>query len=591
MSPEQLMGRHLDGRSDQYSLAVVALRLLTGGQQMVAGYVNRLLGTRVDAVLNRAMAMTPEERYPLCTDFAQELSEALAASQSSQDAATAYTAPPSPSATQPQAPPAEPRPPGSGKTWIIGGAVGAFLLAVGLYFVLSPRAHQQTESPAAQETWLMIKDSRNAGDFETFAKAFPQSEYARAAEVRAAQLRREEPAKTPSPGVKQYAPEQTSAAAEAWAAIRDSQKAEDFDAFIKAFPRSEFARVAALRADRLKRTAETAKSSPAPKQEAPKQEAQKPEVLPESPKQGAKNITNAAEETWAMIKGSENAEDFDNFIKAFPSSELAKGAEIRAKQLRAVARAVAAPEPPKPGAELPKTTAEPPKPAASTGPRAGDVKVNSKDGLKYVSIPAGTFVMGCSPGDGECNGDEKPAHQVTLSKGFWIGQTEVTQEAYQRVARANPRKFKGLQLPVEQVSWNESKSYCSAVNLRLPTEAEWEYAARGGNTGARYGELGAIAWYDQNSGGKTHEVGQKPANGYGLYDMLGNVGEWVNDWYGAYGADSLTDPRGVPEGQYKALRGGSWSSFSLRERVSSRYGFGPGNRYNNIGFRCAGDSL
>jgi len=227
----------------------------------------------------------------------------------------------------------------------------------------------------------------------------------------------------------------------------------------------------------------------------------------------------------------------------------------------------------------------------SPAPKPGDVKVNPKDNLPYVWIPPGTFTMGCSPGDGECYDDEKPAHQVTLTRGFWIGQTEVTQEAYERVIGKNPSHFRGDKLPVENVNWNEARAYCNAVGMRLPTEAEWEYAARGGNASARYGSLDAVAWYSGNSGSKTHEVGQKEKNAYGLYDMLGNVWEWTADWYDAkyYASSPPNDPPGPSSGQYRALRGGSWLYSAGYARASYRARYEPEFRYVNLGLRCAGD--
>jgi hypothetical protein len=198
-------------------------------------------------------------------------------------------------------------------------------------------------------------------------------------------------------------------------------------------------------------------------------------------------------------------------------------------------------------------------------------KVNPKDNLTYVWIPPGTFQMGCSPGDAECNPDEKPAREFTIVSGFWMGQTDVTQEAYQRVAGKNPSHFRGPKLPVEQVDWNEAKAYCAAVGGRLPTEAEWEYAARGGTAGARYGELGEIAWYNKNSGSATHPVGQQKPNPYGLYDMLGNVDQWTSDAY-----DRLT----------KALRGGSCFNLPQVVRVSRRDKSDPSARFDVVGFRC-----
>lgn len=179
-------------------------------------------------------------------------------------------------------------------------------------------------------------------------------------------------------------------------------------------------------------------------------------------------------------------------------------------------------------------------------------------------------MMGCSPGDNDCTNNEKPARQVTITRGFRMGQTEVTQAAYFQVTGKNPSSFKGANLPIESVSWDAAENYCSAVGGRLPSEKEWEYAARAGTTGSRYGALDSIAWHYDNSGRKTNLVGVKQANAYGLHDMLGNVWEWT--------ADNFDAGR-------KIVRGGSWNdtryvSASVRGRLEPTF------RSSALGFRC-----
>ncbi len=205
----------------------------------------------------------------------------------------------------------------------------------------------------------------------------------------------------------------------------------------------------------------------------------------------------------------------------------------------------------------------------------GTVKVNPKDGLPYVWIPPGKFLMGCSPGDEEAYSNEKPAREETISKGFWIGQTPVTQAAYERVMGKNPSHFKGPKRPVEQVTWHEAVAFANKVGMGLPTEVEWEYAARAGNPNARYGPLDDIAWYRDNAGQETHDVAQKQPNAWGLYDTLGNVWEWTSSVY-----DSE---------QYRVVRGGSWGSNRRGARVADRDRSEPTYRYYSIGFRLAGD--
>ena len=234
-------------------------------------------------------------------------------------------------------------------------------------------------------------------------------------------------------------------------------------------------------------------------------------------------------------------------------------------------------------------------------PKQGDVKTNSKDGLRYAFIPGESFQMGCSSGDRECSSGEKPAHAVTISRPFWLGQTEVTVEAYRRFAAAtgkslpsktslNPGWSEG-KMPMVNVDWNDANGFCSWIGGRLPTETEWEYAARAETTSARYADLNSIAWYAENSQNSFHVVSQKAANSFVVYDMIGNVWEWTADRYGEkyYEGAERTDPAGPPNGDMRVLRGGSWvgDSKSLRSSVRSRSV--PTFLSNDIGFRCAWD--
>jgi formylglycine-generating enzyme required for sulfatase activity len=234
--------------------------------------------------------------------------------------------------------------------------------------------------------------------------------------------------------------------------------------------------------------------------------------------------------------------------------------------------------------------------AARATPQA--VRENPKDGLKYVWIPAGAFMMGCSPGDNECFDAEKPAHRVTIIKGFWIGQTEVTVGAWKRFAAASgeglpmaldarPELAKD-NMPMIDVNWYAATAYCRWAGGRLPSEAEWEYAGRGGSTAARYGKVDEIAWYGANSGGKPHEVAQKPPNGFGLYDVLGNVFEWVGDWYDDhyYPSSPSQDPPGAESSSLRGLRGGSYQWNAPFARLSDRHAEYPEVADPDFGARC-----
>jgi len=235
--------------------------------------------------------------------------------------------------------------------------------------------------------------------------------------------------------------------------------------------------------------------------------------------------------------------------------------------------------------------------------------------LEMMPIPAGTFVMG-SPNDEEGRDDvEGPQTTVTITKPFWQGKTEVTQSQWRAVMGNTPSSFKGDDLPVEQVSWNDAVVFCEKLNemnrdtlpvgyhYTLPTEAQWEYACRAGTTirfyhgdDPGYIELEKYAWYRNNSSGKTHPVGEKLPNGWGLYDMHGNVYEWCLDWYDDYIGGSVSDPQGPQSGpsstnSTRVNRGGGWFDAARYCRSSFRGRNWPGSTYIHLGFRVALSSV
>jgi formylglycine-generating enzyme required for sulfatase activity len=222
--------------------------------------------------------------------------------------------------------------------------------------------------------------------------------------------------------------------------------------------------------------------------------------------------------------------------------------------------------------------------------------------IPMVFVQGGTFTMGCTTKQrNDCDEDEKPAHQVTLSD-FYIGKYEVTQAQWLSVMGNNPSWFNGNNLPVEKVSWYDVQEFLeklnaqTGMNYRLPTEAEWEYAARGGNQSKGYKYSGSnsvdeVAWYAKNSDKKTHETGAKKANELGIYDMTGNVSEWCNDRYEKYNSVAQTNPQGPSSGSNRVDRGGGWNYVAQSVRVPNRGGSGtPYYRYNCVGFRLARSS-
>jgi formylglycine-generating enzyme required for sulfatase activity len=194
--------------------------------------------------------------------------------------------------------------------------------------------------------------------------------------------------------------------------------------------------------------------------------------------------------------------------------------------------------------------------------------------------------------------DHEVQHRVTLTKGFWLGVYPVTQAEWQAVMKNNPSHFKGDNRPVEQVSWVDCQEFCAALSkregktYRLPTEAEWEYACRAGTTTAYcFGDdpakLGEYAEFGGNSDNKTHPVGQKKANAWGLYDMHGNVWQWCQDWYGAYPQSDQVDPQGPAQGSYRVFRGGCWSDAPRGCRSAYRDSVWPESREDRRGCRLA----
>ena len=219
--------------------------------------------------------------------------------------------------------------------------------------------------------------------------------------------------------------------------------------------------------------------------------------------------------------------------------------------------------------------------------------------FKMVKVAGGTFQMGATSEQGsDAYDDEYPVHSVTLSD-YYIGQTEVTQELWEAVMGDNPSYFTGdNQCPVERVSWDDCQEFIKKLNrltgknFRLPTEAEWEYAARGGNKSKGYKYSGsndadAVAWYNKNSGSKTQPVAQKQSNELGLYDMSGNVWEWCQDWYGDYTSRSQSNPKGANTGSDRVLRGGSWFDYARYVQVSYRHNCTPDTRFSGYGLRLA----
>jgi formylglycine-generating enzyme required for sulfatase activity len=293
--------------------------------------------------------------------------------------------------------------------------------------------------------------------------------------------------------------------------------------------------------------------------------------------QGLRRMVDDPEtEMWGLVRDSSYPADVAAFLQAYPNGKYAPAARLKLQQLQR-------PQ----GVPLPVPQVSMPEPLSAQ---------RNSIGMEFVLIPAGEFLMGSD----YYEPDERPVHKVVISKPFYLGKYEVTQAQWLEVMGTNPSHFKGdLNRPVERVSWYMVQDFIRRLNgreghnkYRLPTEAEWEYAARAGSTtqysfGDNESFLEQFAWYNKNDGGKTHSVGQLRPNAWGLYDMHGNVWEWINDWRGPYLVGTIIDPQGSATGNAKGYRGGGWGYGAGRCRSADRSYDAPHYVYGTHGFRLA----
>ena len=284
---------------------------------------------------------------------------------------------------------------------------------------------------------------------------------------------------------------------------------------------------------------------------------------------------------WRLVEQSTNPDDVKHFLREYPKGRFAPAAHLKLAQVERQST-------PAGGTQVAVGSYPPPEPSTASRTWRNTL------GIEFVLIQAGEFLMGSNSG----HDDAKPPHQVRISKPFYLGQYEVTQGQWQAVMGQNPSFFKGeATLPVENVSWEDVQEFLRRLNAReggpkyrLPTEAEWEYAARAG-TSMAYSfddierQLGEYAWSSEDAGGKTHPVGQKKPNAWGLYDMRGNVWEWVQDWYGPYKAGAAVGPAGPSSGSDRVKRGGSWHHCYCYCSGVERHFDPPGYRIGDLGFR------
>ena len=563
MSPEQARGQAVDGRSDLYSLGVVLYEMLTGEVPFDAADTFAVAYSHINdpvpelpghlagwqPLLERLLAKSPDNRYGRAGELAEALAsdslpqasgtrrqafDAVPKAPATRVMATARDVGPAAGAKEPGPRPAEAEPPSRGLLAVaVGGALA--LAVIGILYVTS------REDPGR------LSSGDSGGGATARTERSPNSSSPAGSEDR---NRRDAATETPVLRL---------AALEEQALGLDRGAREEVQAGLIA---SGFD--------------------------------------PGAPDGVFSARTRAALREWHAVRGK----PVTGYLDAEGAAVLRAAAEAEAQRLEAATRRV---EEARRQAEL-EAAARREAEARRQAEREAETRrvVESEaaldrlagasrvfDGMEFVWVPPGEFRMGST--SSEASSDERPVTRVRISRGFWLGKYEVTQAQWRGVMGNNPSRFRecGGNCPVEMVSWEEAQDFIGILNwqegrevYRLPTEAEWEYAARAGTSGDRYGRVDSIAWHSGNSGGRTHPVGQKAPNPWGLFDMLGNVYDWVRDWYGERHPGGLvTDPAGGGSGLHRVNRGGSWRYSARRSRSAHRNGSPPNHHSDNIGIR------
>jgi len=477
-------------------------------------------------------------------------------------------------------------------------------------FYLIPDAQSVTIQSPAQDAedslWAQLNVSRPC-EYQAYLDQYPNGKFAALARQRikacaggtpapaAAPLAKPPAAEPPAPMVTAK-PEDAETAL--WNEVKSGGAREYFDAYLKQYPKGKYAAVAKVELKKLddiekkKKAQEDAER----KVEIARLEAEK-KAAAERERQAAQQ---AEQDAWQSAKSGDSVASYAAYLERYPRGRYAVVAEAAKKKAQREAaerekREAAQRQREAEQLRLAEERARKEAEKAAAELRPGKVFKDCSDCPEMVQVPAGSFDMGSNNGDN----DEKPVHRVTISRSFAIGKTEVTQGQWRAVMGSNPSRFSscGDDCPVESVSWDDAKEFMRKLNqktgktYRLPSEAEWEYACRAGRQQDYCGgdNVDSVAWYDGNSGSKTHPAGQKQANAWGLYDMSGNVWEWVEDcWNGSYnGAPSDGGVWTAGECGRRVLRGGSWGNGPRNVRSAKRNGGGTTGRDDGLGFRLA----